>query len=80
MNYAAVTIIEGCTFYNNIGSTGASINMEDGGSLIGLYNHFSLDTVNLEMPNDLQDVIDIKQAREIEYFGAVDPVYDLPQS
>ena len=65
MNYAAITIVENCIFYNNIGSIGGSINMEEGGQLIGLSNHFFLAEYNLEMPDDIQSLIDIKQAREI---------------
>ena len=53
MNNAGVTIIEDCTFFNNIGTTGASINMDEGGTLIGLANHFSLDPNNLEMPESV---------------------------
>ena len=78
MNNAGATIVEDCTFYDNIGSYGGSINMEEGGSLIGLKNHFFLDKADQEMPEKLMDVIEVKDAREIEYIGEIDIWYDLP--
>ena len=71
MNNAGATIIENCTFYHNIGTKGASINMEEGGSLFAVGNHFSLDKANQEMPEKLMEVIKIKDARELEYIGEI---------
>ena len=50
MNNAGATIIENCTFYDNFGTKGASINMEEGGSLFAVGNYFSLDKASQEMP------------------------------
>lgn len=57
MNNAGLTIIENCIFYNNFGPEGGSINMEEGGSLFAIENHFSLDPMYLMVPKELQDLI-----------------------
>ena len=67
MNNAGVTIIENCSFYNNIGSKGGAINMEEGGALIGYRNHFELDLANLVVPDEIIDLIRLIKERESEY-------------
>ena len=57
MNYAGVTIVENCTFYNNIGTKGGVINMEEGGALIGYKNNFEMDSANLVVPDEIIDLI-----------------------
>ena len=72
MNNAGVTIIEDCTFYNNFGSLGGSIHVEQGGALVSLNNHFSQDKRYLTVPPEVQRIIDVKQAREEQYLGEID--------
>ena len=50
MNNAGLSIFERCKFDNNMGTSGASIHMEEGGTLIGIANSFSLDPRYLAVP------------------------------
>ena len=69
LNNAGVTIVENCKFENNVGTYGGAINMEEAGSLIGYKNHFSLDKANLVVPDEILDLINLKQEHEIKLLG-----------
>ena len=42
MNYAGLTIVTNCVFYNNFGRKGGAISMNEGGGLFAYNNVFSM--------------------------------------
>lgn len=68
MDHAGVTIFESCTFVNNFGASGGSIQMENGGLLFILNNAFSLDTSFLKVNDELVNLITQKNLFEDDLF------------
>ena len=54
-----------CTFHNNFGRSGASIELNEGGLIWGFGNSFTMDVSYQDLPSQIANLFDIKAEREV---------------